>query len=451
VVCVTPKPVLGTFPLSLVANGGRPYYQTASGVPFWFIGDSPWDLTGQCTRAQVDTYLADCAAKGFTSITIEFCDRVNSSQTPADANADSGARPFTGMSPVNLVMNDQFWQMVDYTVAKAKSLGIFVWGAPIYTGYGNGGDGWRADYTGLADAVVQGYGSAWATRYAAYGNAGLVMGGDDANDLGASGAYQSGTTPDRTKQWQFVVGARSVNPNILVCGHTARAGEIGAVNGEGYLAWNGYPGWTTNTVYPHIVPSDPYSLMATAFARQLPTLMIEAGYESTSDSTNVRTAFAQAMFSGAVGANYGHDVLWNFGSAASDGLGAAHAISTYLNSTGRNEIKNVAAFIGAYPWQKAVPSTGAAVITSSLSSSTTRICPMLATDGTFAATYCPSGTGAMTVSMAGITSGRTAGRVRTRWYSLSSGAYSTAGAGDYANSGTQSLTPPAGDQVLVMD
>ena len=58
-----------TFPLSVSSNGR--YLQQADGAPFFMNGDTPWQLVGNCTNAQITTYLEDRAAKKFNAIMIE--------------------------------------------------------------------------------------------------------------------------------------------------------------------------------------------------------------------------------------------------------------------------------------------------------------------------------------------------------------------------------------------
>lgn len=438
-------PPTGTFPLSISSNGR--YLQGADGTPFLAIGDTPWSLPVNCTNAQIDSYLADRSAKGCTAILIEGCERAYSSQTPAYNNVD-GQAPFTQMSPVNWVMNDGYWNRVDYIVDSCKALGMAVFITPAYTGYGGGSDGWLDDYSGVSDATLQTYGAALATRFD-QGNVVWVLGGDDANDAQAAGNYGSGTTPQRTKQWQIVLGIRSVRTTDLITGHTARNGT-GGVSGEAYAAWTtGYTGFNLNNVYAKEDLTDAPGLASTAWGRTgYPFFMIEAGYENTdaSDIGGIVPAIQSVLRGALVGWFAGHDALWHMGSLAPNNSGASSVLSTYLAGSWEMH-SNFGALLSSKQWWKLEPRTDASLVTTSLGTGSSSICPAIASDGTFALIFVPNLSQSLTVDMTEFS----ISSVRARWWSFGDGSFTAIST--YSNTGTQSFTSPGSGayRILVLD
>jgi len=405
------------------------------------VGDTPWSLPVNCNNAQIDAYLADRASKGCSAILVEACERAYSSQTPRYLNVD-GQAPFTNMSPVNWVLNDAYWTRVDYIVNRCKDRGIAVFITPAYTGYGGGSDGWLNHYSGVSNAVLQAYGAALATRYT-QGNVVWVLGGDDANDGEAFGNYGSGSTPDRTKQWQIVLGMRSVRGTDLATGHTARNGN-GPVSGEAYKAWtSGYTGFNLNNIYGHDNIDDAPALAATAYSRAgFPFFLIEAGYENTDgyDLGGVGPAIQCVLGGGLVGWFGGHDALWHMGSY-DPSTGAAAVLSAYLGGSWRSH-GYLGALLRSHAWWKLQPRNDASLVTSSRGSGAGTICPALASDGSFAMIWSPGSS--LTVNMAALAPAS----VRAQWWDWGSGNFTTIG--NFANSGTRQFSAP-GYRILVLD
>lgn len=444
-------PVAAIWPLSISANGR--YLQRPDGTPFMLRGDTPWSLAVACTNTQIDSYLADRAGKGCTAILINAPEFAYSAQTPAYRNVD-GVDPFTVMSPVNWVLNNTYWNRVDYIVNSAKALGMVVMINPAYTGYGGGIDGWSAAYDAASNATMQAYGEALANRYT-QGNVMWCLGGDsaddDANGIPANVAYNSGTVPSRTKQWQIAIGIRNVRTTDIITGHTGRnLYGAGAAEGESYLAWGTgpWPGWNLNNTYGQDNVTDMVGLAVTAYGRSgpIPFMMIEAGYEDNDGSNPGGTKpMIQAVLGGAlVGWFAGHDTLWHMGTYAPNNVGTATALSTYLAASWLDS-KWFAALMAAYQWWKLEPKRDTSLVTVAPGTGDT-LCPARASDGSFAMIFSP-GTSAFTVNMNQLAPSS----VRGRWYDVGSGNYTTASGSPYANSGTQSFTPPATSRILVLD
>lgn len=433
------------FPLEIHTSSR--YLIQSNGTPFLMVGDTPWSIPVQLTNTQIDTYLADRAAKGCTAILFNAIEKTYSSQTPVYNNVD-GIAPFTNMTGPNWVLNNTYWNRVDYIVNSAKDLGIVCLIAPAYMGYGGGLDGWEAEMSGSSDASLQAYGAALAARYT-QGNVIWVMGGDSAGDDGDFGDYNSVTTPNRSKQWQIVVGIRTIRTTDIITGHTSRNQYGGAVDGESYNAWGGgtYVGWNLNNIYGLDNVTDMVGLSNSAYARSgpIPVFMIEAGYQDIdgSDPGGIIPA-VQAMLGGArVGFFGGHDVLWHFG-GYTPSMAPSVALSTYLSSSWQS-YSNFGNLVKTYNWWLLEPRKDTSLVTVAPGTGNV-LCPAIASDGSFALIFSPNTT-SFTVNMDQFS----ISNIRGRWYNWETDSFVNASGTPFTNSGTQVFTSPNFNRILVLD
>ena len=75
----TPTPS-GLFPLKKSSNDH--YLVTQHDDPFLIVGDSAWEMPAQGTNADIDTYLANRATKGFNTVLIQLIDPFYSTHAP---------------------------------------------------------------------------------------------------------------------------------------------------------------------------------------------------------------------------------------------------------------------------------------------------------------------------------------------------------------------------------
>lgn len=420
-------------------ESGKRYIVDSAGGPFFIHGDTPWSIEVQLTHSQIDTYLNDRQAKGFTAILFEAMEHLFSSQSPPWRNAQSGAIPFTSTTSSSCSWTSRvetYWQTVDYIVAGARARGMACFITPAYLGFGGGsggsGDqGWNGAVMNATATDLQAYGAFLATRYGSSGNVVWVMGGDYA-----------GTLAERDKQWNIAVGIRSVTPNAIITGHPMRA------DAEAYPFWSRYTGFNLNCTYGGQGALE-YNLAAAAYARSgpMPFFFIEGDYDG--DGTpivEIRRQAYESLLSGACGHFYGNQPLWGFGEPnANGGGGAANALATSLNTTAAQQMVHVKTLFTAYAWEKLQPKTGAEIVTTSLGSGSSRICPALASDGSFAMIWKPT-SGSATINLGALASAS----VRARFFDTVNGTYTTVAGSPFANSGTQVFTWP-GERVLVLD
>jgi hypothetical protein len=107
-----------------VSGNGR-FFVKADGSPFFYLGDTEWDLFG-LDREDAELYLKDRAAKKFTVIQavdtfFGGLDRPNAYGETVFVNGDP-ARP-----------NEAYFKHVDWVVDKAESLGLYIGMVPIWS------------------------------------------------------------------------------------------------------------------------------------------------------------------------------------------------------------------------------------------------------------------------------------------------------------------------------
>jgi hypothetical protein len=109
----------------------------SDGSPFFYLGDTAWELFHRVKREDVDLYLTDRAAKGFTVIQAVGLAEFNGLTEPNPY----GQLPLADNDPTK--PNDKYFEHVDYVVDKAGSLGMFVgflptWGDKVNKKWGKG-------------------------------------------------------------------------------------------------------------------------------------------------------------------------------------------------------------------------------------------------------------------------------------------------------------------------
>lgn len=133
------KPILYIFLLTFFVNvalaqpnklkvspDGRYLIYADSKKPFFWLGDTAWELFHRLNREEADEYLENRAKKGFTVIqAVVWAELV----TKGDENA-YGQKPFIGddfSKP-----NEAYFKHVDYIVNKAQSLGLYIALLPVW-------------------------------------------------------------------------------------------------------------------------------------------------------------------------------------------------------------------------------------------------------------------------------------------------------------------------------
>lgn len=139
------------------------------GAPFFYLGDTAWELFHRLNREEAQLYLSDRAAKRFTviqAVVLAELDGIN-------ANNAYGQKPLIHGNPTQ--PNEEYFKHVDWIVSKANDLGLYVGMLPTW------GDKWNKKW-GTGPTVfnvvnAEQYGEWLGRRYM---DAGIIwiLGGD---------------------------------------------------------------------------------------------------------------------------------------------------------------------------------------------------------------------------------------------------------------------------------
>lgn len=110
--------------LMVSEDGRRLVYE--DGTPFFWLGDTAWELFHRLDREEADFYLEDRARKGFTVIQAVVLAELDGLRTPGPY----GATPLVDADPTR--PNEAYFEHVDYIVNRADSLGLFIGMLPTW-------------------------------------------------------------------------------------------------------------------------------------------------------------------------------------------------------------------------------------------------------------------------------------------------------------------------------
>ncbi|HRS11821.1 MAG TPA: glycoside hydrolase family 140 protein [Sedimentisphaerales bacterium] len=120
-------------PLRVSEN--RRFLVHADGTPFFYLGDTAWELFHRLNREEADKYLENRAAKGFTVIQAVALAEVDGHRDPNPY----GHLPLVDLDPARPAVedgpNNDYWDHVDYIVDKANSLGLYIGFLPTWGRY----------------------------------------------------------------------------------------------------------------------------------------------------------------------------------------------------------------------------------------------------------------------------------------------------------------------------
>jgi hypothetical protein len=164
----------GNLPRLRVSENRR-FLTTAEGKPFFYLGDTAWELFHRLNREEASRYLEDRARKGFTVIQAVALAELDGLNDPNPY----GHRPLSNNDPTRPDVKDgpanDYWDHVDFVVNKANSLGLYVGFLPTW------GDKWNkrggAGPEVFTAASAESYGRWLGERYRAAGVI-WILGGD---------------------------------------------------------------------------------------------------------------------------------------------------------------------------------------------------------------------------------------------------------------------------------
>ena len=120
--------------LKLKISNDQRFIVYENGEPFFWLGDTAWELFHRTTPEEADLYLENRAAKGFTVIQAVVLAELDGLNEPSS----NGERPLIDNDPTK--PNLKYFEHVDYIVNKAQELGMFIGMLPTW------GDKWNKQW-----------------------------------------------------------------------------------------------------------------------------------------------------------------------------------------------------------------------------------------------------------------------------------------------------------------
>ncbi|MDF9801161.1 hypothetical protein OKW21_006424 [Catalinimonas alkaloidigena] len=111
---------------SLKVSDDQRYLLREDGTPFFWLGDTAWELFHRLDREEASMYLEDRASKGFTVIQAVVLAELDGLNTPNPY----GDTPLANNDPTQ--PNEAYFEHVDFIVDKAEDLGIYIGMLPTW-------------------------------------------------------------------------------------------------------------------------------------------------------------------------------------------------------------------------------------------------------------------------------------------------------------------------------
>lgn len=417
----------------------------ADGTPFYWIGDTAWELFHRLSREEADLYLENRAALKFSVIQAVALAEYDGltlgnayGRVPLLQNAQGQYDP----TLPDLEKNESagtytYWDHVDYIVDKAASLGIYIamlptWGDKYNKSWGKGPEIFTEENAYL-------YGSWLGKRYGDRDNIIWVLGGDRPLETAAHFRIVNEMARGIREQ----MGSR----HLMTFHPTGDHSSAECVHDEPWLDFNMIQSGHGRENL------DNYTLIIKGYEKEphKPILDGEARYEEHPinfrpangyfDAWDVRQAAYWAVFSGACGHTYGHNCVWIMSQKAEDYL-----VMTWkdaLMRPGARQMQYVRKLLSERPFLDLVPDQE---LLASNYEGTNYLAAARGKDYLYV--YSPNGL-AISVRM-----GKIQGqRVKAGWYDPRTGEYTWEGQWD--NTGEHTFQPPDSgrncDWVLVLE
>ena len=316
--------------------------------PFFWLGDTAWELFHVLNREEADMYLKKRSSQGFTVIQAVVLSEYDGLHTP-NANGDLPLRNDDPTKPI-----EAYFKHVDYIIDKAASYHLNIallptWGDKVYLDrWGKGPEIFNETNAGVYAAWL-------ARRYKNKKNIIWVLGGDR-NPRGDADI----------KIWQAMGTAimKETANKALITYHSQP-------NNTGSAEWFHNDSWLSFNMLQtgHCRETALYEKIETVYNLKpvKPVLDGEPIYEDhpvcfnekelgTSNAFDVRRSAYLSLFAGSFGHTYGCHDVWQMYSTKRPGINGPHVYwQEALDLPGAAQMKHVRKLMEAFPMLERIP------------------------------------------------------------------------------------------------
>jgi hypothetical protein len=421
----------------LQISASKRFLVKEDGSPFFYLGDTAWELFHRLNREEAELYLTHRAAQGFTVIQAVVLAEFDGLRAPNPY----GHVPLENLDPAK--PNEVYFQHVDHVVNKAESLGLYIgmlptWGDKFNKKWGIGPEIFTADNAGA-------YGEFLGKRYKDKPLI-WILGGD--------------RNPENDKHFAIIRAMaeglkEGDGGNHLLTYHPQGQGNSARwFHKDDWLSFNTFQsGHAAANIPNYKFTTENYDLTP---AR--PTLDSEPRYEDHPidwkpdkgwfDDWDVRQAAYWSMLAGAAGHTYGNHNIWQFLEPNRNkpiSFARTHWKKA-LEQPGALQMGHMRKLFESRPWQKLLPDQS--LLADAAGEGADHIRSARAEDGSFLFAYSPTGK-PLRVKL-NVISGS---QVKAFWFDPRAGTNTVIG--EFKNAGTQKFAPPSSgredDWVLVLD
>lgn len=361
-----------------VSNNGR-HLEYNDGTPFFYLGDTAWELFHRLNREEADLYLTDRAGKGFTVIQAVILAELDGLVTP---NA-YGDCPFVNNDPARPV--EAYFQHVDYIVNRANELGLFIGMLPTWGDKFNKKWGVGPEIFSVENAKI--YGEFLGKRYR---NSQIIwiLGGDRSPENDTHLAII------RTLAKGLEKGDNGLH---LMTYHPMGGGNSATwFHNDPWLDFNMFQsGHSAPNLANYEITRYNYSLTPIK-----PVIDGEPRYEDHPinwntangwfDDFDVRQAAYWSVLSGAAGHTFGNHNIWQMWQPNRVPVSEARTPwQLAINHPGAYQMGVMRTFFTKYPWHQLIPEPG--LLVSDNTHDSGYCAAALAKDSSFAVVYSPLG------------------------------------------------------------
>ncbi len=286
------------------------YLQYQDGTPFFWLGDTAWELFHRLNLKEIDQYLTNRQAQGFNVIQAVLLAEFDGLRKPNQ----NGDLPLTNMDPAK--PNEPYFKFADSVIDLAKTRGLYMgllptWGDKVLKMWGEGPQVFNPQN-------AYAYGLYLGKRYAAYPNIIWILGGDrpavtDTLDTrpvwrAMAKGIKEGTGGRAIFSYHISGGPRSTSQQI----HNEDWLDINMMQ-SGHGSGHDVPVWDWITRDRVLNPTKPTLDSEPNYedhpVNPWPTWDPKNGYF---DDYDVRKQTYRSVFAGACGVTYGHHSIWQF-------------------------------------------------------------------------------------------------------------------------------------------